>query len=165
MENFEAAVKPIHIVFIIQLPKIAGGCQHFVGFQGGKWQSVHIDELLESNEQLPHIEQLVNRSVSDLFQSANLSRSDDIEDMDVDQNLDDSEERGVETPEVKEVCNVCRVQIINVFDAKQTENTCTYAQQPLAILTKNATNIKYLTIYISFVLYFIYIMILLLHLY
>ena len=71
-------MKPIHIIFIIQLPKIAGGCQHFVGFQGGKWQSVHIDELLESNEQLPHIEQLVNRAVSDLFQSAIPERSDDI---------------------------------------------------------------------------------------
>ena len=118
MENLDEAVKPIHIVFIIQLPKIAGGCQHFVGFQGGKWQSVHIDELLESNEQLPLIEQLVNRSVSDLFQSANPSRSVDIEDMDVDQNLDGSEERGVETPEVKEACDVCRVQIINVLAFK-----------------------------------------------
>ena len=120
VENLDEAVKPIHIVFIIQLPKIAGGCQHFVGFQGGKWQSVHIDELLESNEQLPHIEQLVNRSVSDLFQSANPSRSDDIEDMDVDQNLDGSEEQHLESPEVKEACDVCRVQIINVLAFKKT---------------------------------------------
>ena len=100
MENFDRSVKPIHIVFIIQLPKIAGGCQHFVGFQGGKWESVHIDELLESNEQLPHIEQLVNRSVSDLFQSTNPARPDDIEYMDVDQNLDGSEEVVVENLEV-----------------------------------------------------------------
>ena len=108
MENFNVAVKCIHIIFIIQLPKIAGGCQHFVGFQGGKWQSVHIDEVLESNEQLPHIEQLVNRSVSDLFQS----------DMDVDQNLDGSEERGVETTEVKEACNACSAQIRNDLASK-----------------------------------------------
>ena len=101
MENLDEAMKPIHIVFIIQLPKIAGGCQHFVGFQGGKWQSVHIDELLESNEQLPQIEQLVSRSVSDLFQSVNPARSDDVEDMDVDENLNGSEERGVGTPKVK----------------------------------------------------------------
>ena len=118
MENLDEAVKPIHIVFIIQLPKIAGGCQHFVGFQGGKWQSVHIDELLESNEQLPHIEQLVNRSVSDLFQSANPLTSDYIEDMDVDQNLDGSEEQHLETPEVKEACDVCRVQIIMCWRSK-----------------------------------------------
>ena len=106
MENFDKPAKPIHIVFIIQLPKIAGGCQHFVGFQGGKWQSVHIDELLESNEQLPQIEQLVNRSVSDLFQSVDSTRADDNEDMDVDENQDvslpsDSEELPMDGIEVK----------------------------------------------------------------
>ena len=138
MENLDEAVKPIHIVFIIQLPKIAGGCQHFVGFQGGKWQSVHIDELLESNEQLPHIEQLVNRSVSDLFQSANPSRSVDIKDMDVDENLDGSEERGVETPKVKEECNVCSVQIINVLASKNKLEMHACVQQPLALQIKNA---------------------------
>ncbi len=101
-------MKPIHIIFIIQLPKIAGGCQHFVGFQGGKWQSVHIDELLESNEQLPHIEQLVNRAVSDLFQSAIPERGDGIEDMDVDESNDarspsGSEELRAENLEVKRI--------------------------------------------------------------
>ena len=80
-------MKSIHVIFIIQLPKIAGGCQHFVGFQGGKWQSVHIDELLESNEQLPEIEQLVNRSVSDLFLPRNPSRVEHVDDMDVDLNF------------------------------------------------------------------------------
>ena len=102
-------MKPIHIIFIIQLPKIAGGCQHFVGFQGGKWQSVHIDELLESNEQLSQIEQLVNRSVSDLFQPAYPARGDDIDDMDVD--LDPSlpsgsQELRVENTKVKEECSI-----------------------------------------------------------
>ena len=87
-------MKHIHIIFIIQLPKIAGGCQHFVGFQGGKWQSVHIDELLESNEQFPQIEQLANRSVSDLFRSAIPERSNDIEDMDVDESNDASSPSG-----------------------------------------------------------------------
>ena len=106
IESFKA-VKPIHIIFIIQLPKIAGGCQHFVGFQGGKWQSVHIDELLESSEQLPHIEQLVNRSVSDLFRPANTSVDDEeIEESDVDERLDaslpsSSQKPPVESMEVK----------------------------------------------------------------
>ena len=105
LEDIDDHVKPIHIIFIIQLPKIAGGCQHFVGFQGGKWQSVHIDELLESNEQLPQIEQLVNRSVSDLFQPADPARGDVIEDMDVDLDasiLSGSQELHVENREVKE---------------------------------------------------------------
>ena len=116
-------MKPIHIIFIIQLPKIAGGCQHFVGFQGGKWQSVHIDELLESSEQLPQIEQLVNRSVSDLFHPAYPARGDDIENMNVnheDMNVDHedmdvdidagisngSQELRIENTQVKEKCNI-----------------------------------------------------------
>ena len=82
-DTIQTSVKPIHIIFIIQLPKIAGGCQHFVGFQGGKWQAAHIDELLESNEQLPQIEQLINRSVSDLFEPANSDRGGDMQAMEV----------------------------------------------------------------------------------
>ena len=67
LEMFTEYTNPIHIIFIIQLPKISGGCHHFVEFQGGKWQCVHIDELLETNEQLPQLEELVNHSISDLF--------------------------------------------------------------------------------------------------
>ena len=79
LEDASEPVEPVHIVFLIQLPKIAGGCQKFVGFQGGKWRSVHIDELSESSEQLPRIDQLVNRSISDLFmqESAAVSEADD----------------------------------------------------------------------------------------
>lgn len=33
-----------HVVFIIQLPRVAGGTP-FTSFQGGQWTSVHIDEL------------------------------------------------------------------------------------------------------------------------
>ncbi len=113
-------MKPIHIIFIIQLPKIAGGCQHFVGFQGGKWQSVHIDELLESNEQLPHIEQLVNRAVSDLFQSAIPERGDDIEDMDVDESNDasspsGSEELHAQNLEVKNTEYIDLIQLVESY--------------------------------------------------
>ena len=99
LEDFRAleeSVKPVHVIFVIQLPKIAGGCQHFVGFQGGMWQSVHIDELLESNEQLPQIEQLVNRSVSDLFQTTDFARRGNIEEMDVDRRCDDIQEMDVD---------------------------------------------------------------------
>lgn len=33
-----------HVVFIIQLPRVAGGTS-FASFQGGSWISTHIDEL------------------------------------------------------------------------------------------------------------------------
>ena len=105
MKNLGKPVEPIHIVFVIQLPKIAGGCQHFVGFQGGKWQSVHIDELLESNEYHPQIEQLVNRSVSDLFRPEITLKDNNSEDMNVDESQDASSAIGVEqfSPENPEV--------------------------------------------------------------
>ena len=94
VESFDKPVKPIHVVFIIQLPKIAGGCQNFVGFQGGKWHSVHIDELLESNEEVPQIKQLLNRSVSDLFQPSHPAKCGDNEAMVVDEDPDASLQYG-----------------------------------------------------------------------
>ena len=104
-------MKPIHIIFIIQLPKIAGGCQHFVGFQGGKWQAAHIDELLESSEQFPQIEQLTNRSVSDLFQPENLKGGDDMEVEDMEVDPDDSSEPHVEILEVIQVWQIICVLV------------------------------------------------------
>ena len=112
IEDIPTPVKPIHIIFIIQLPKIAGGCQHFVGFQGGKWQSAHIDELLESNEQLPQIEQLMNRSASDLFEPENVERGDNMQAMEIDQIPDGIQDIDVDADldpraenfEVKKMC-------------------------------------------------------------
>ena len=34
-----------HVVFIVQLPRVAGGTT-FTSFQGGLWTSIHIDELM-----------------------------------------------------------------------------------------------------------------------
>ncbi len=61
-----------HIVFIIQLPRVAGGC--FVGFQGGKWLSVHIDDLRPQKDKVS-ILTLKNKSVSSLFEEAILADS------------------------------------------------------------------------------------------
>ena len=83
LEDVSEPVEPVHIVFLIQLPKIAGGCQKFVGFQGGKWRTVHIDELSESSEQLPRIDQLVNRSISELFKPVNSAVSEEDDGMEV----------------------------------------------------------------------------------
>ena len=65
---------------------------------------MHIDELLESSEQLPHIEQLVNRSVSDLFRPANTSVGDeDIEEIDVDESHDASLPSSSQKPPVESI--------------------------------------------------------------
>ncbi|XP_006816196.2 E3 ubiquitin-protein ligase rnf213-alpha-like [Saccoglossus kowalevskii] len=55
-----------HVVFIIQLPRIVGGC--FAGFQGGKWNSIHIDELRPAEARLPEITDFENHSISKMFQ-------------------------------------------------------------------------------------------------
>ena len=60
----------VHIVMIVQLPRLVGGCQTFAGFQGGKWISVHIDELRPPVGQIPAIEFMVDRSISELFDVA-----------------------------------------------------------------------------------------------
>ena len=62
-----SSLEAVHIVLIIQLPRIAGGCRNFVGFQGGKWISSHIDELRPPGRHTPSIEQLIDRPISGLF--------------------------------------------------------------------------------------------------
>ncbi|PFX29705.1 E3 ubiquitin-protein ligase RNF213 [Stylophora pistillata] len=70
----------VHIVLVIQLPRLVGGCPTFAGFQGGRWKSVHIDELRPPTGQIPAIQFMVDRSVSDLFDVApTVTRADDME--------------------------------------------------------------------------------------
>lgn len=59
-----------HILMIVQLSRVAGGCSDFVGVQGDDWHSVHIDELCPPGEEMPPIEALKGRSVSTIFESA-----------------------------------------------------------------------------------------------
>ena len=59
-----------HVVMIIQLPRVVGGCEAFAGFQGGRWLSVHIDELRPPTGHIPAIQFMVDRSMSELFDVA-----------------------------------------------------------------------------------------------
>lgn len=56
-----------HILVIIQLPMEAR-LSSFVGFQGGHWTSVHIDELLSDNDLhgMP-IDEMIPHSISEIF--------------------------------------------------------------------------------------------------
>lgn len=54
-----------HVLLIIQLPKVIGGC--FVGFQGGKWLSYHIDNLHPDSTFMSLLPQMKDKSVSSLF--------------------------------------------------------------------------------------------------
>lgn len=77
-------IEAVHIVLIIQLPRMVGGCRNFVGFQGGKWMSTHIDELRPPDRHTPSIEQLIDRPISELFRSGS---DDQVEEDDLTQAL------------------------------------------------------------------------------
>ena len=59
-----------HVLMIVQLPRVAGGYREFVGVQGEEWLSVHIDELCPPSEEIPPIEALLDRSISEIFEGA-----------------------------------------------------------------------------------------------
>ena len=66
-----------HLVFVIQLPRVSSSS--FVGFQGGGWDEVHIDELRLANGVLtPSITALAGRKISSLLGSRAESESRDI---------------------------------------------------------------------------------------
>ena len=73
-----SSLEAVHIVLITQLPRIPGGCRNFVGFQGGKWISVHIDELRPPGKNTPSIEQLIDRPISELFNGDRIEEDNDI---------------------------------------------------------------------------------------
>ncbi|KAK3585575.1 hypothetical protein CHS0354_036762 [Potamilus streckersoni] len=66
MKNRRTA--PCHVIFIIQLPRIAGGC--FTGFQCGLWHSAHIDDLRAQDEEMPSIMEMLGMSVGTLMERA-----------------------------------------------------------------------------------------------
>ena len=58
----------VHVIFIIQLPRKAGGT-NFVGFQGGDWLSVHLDDLRPLKENELSFQNAIQCSISEIFNS------------------------------------------------------------------------------------------------
>ena len=63
-----------HVLFIVHLPRGGGGggdgdsrLGSFVGFQGGKWLSAHIDDLRAPREEALSLDDALHKSISDLF--------------------------------------------------------------------------------------------------
>ena len=56
----------VHVVFIVQLPRKAGGT-NFVGFQGGDWLSVHLDDLRPLKENELSFQTAIQCSISEIF--------------------------------------------------------------------------------------------------
>ncbi|XP_034002602.1 E3 ubiquitin-protein ligase rnf213-alpha-like isoform X2 [Trematomus bernacchii] len=55
------------VYFVTKLPRIEGGTS-YVGFQGGPWRSVHIDDLRRSKEFASDVHSLKNLRISELFE-------------------------------------------------------------------------------------------------
>ncbi|XP_034559632.1 E3 ubiquitin-protein ligase rnf213-alpha-like isoform X2 [Notolabrus celidotus] len=76
--------KPL-VYFVTKLPRIEGGTS-YVGFQGGPWRSVHIDDLRRSNEFATDVYFLKNLCISEIFEDP--PEAMETEDADVPQNDD-----------------------------------------------------------------------------
>ena len=57
-----------HVVFLIQLPRIAGGTS-FASFQGGHWISTHIDDLHSSQNLSSAIQAALHDTPGEFFAS------------------------------------------------------------------------------------------------
>ncbi|XP_064641334.1 E3 ubiquitin-protein ligase rnf213-alpha-like isoform X1 [Lineus longissimus] len=57
-----------HFVFIVQMPRVVAGS--FVGFQGGKWHSVHLDDLRPPAGTQPSVINMKQQSISSLIHDA-----------------------------------------------------------------------------------------------
>ncbi|XP_055725706.1 E3 ubiquitin-protein ligase rnf213-alpha-like [Salvelinus fontinalis] len=57
----------VFVYFVTKLPRIEGGTS-YVGFHGGPWKSVHIDDLRRSKEFVSDVQSLRNLPISQLFE-------------------------------------------------------------------------------------------------
>ncbi|XP_043084874.1 E3 ubiquitin-protein ligase rnf213-alpha-like isoform X2 [Puntigrus tetrazona] len=79
----------IFVYFITKLPKMDGGTS-YVGFHGGPWMSVHIDDLRTSNDIISDIKALQCLTISQLFEDKE-EKTDEPEAMEVeDMELEDN---------------------------------------------------------------------------
>ncbi|KAF7667968.1 hypothetical protein LDENG_00038400 [Lucifuga dentata] len=65
----ESTGSKVSVYFITRLPRMEGGTS-YVGFHGGPWRSVHIDDLRKSKDIVSDIKALQNMTISQLFEKA-----------------------------------------------------------------------------------------------
>ncbi|XP_063784592.1 E3 ubiquitin-protein ligase RNF213 isoform X2 [Pseudophryne corroboree] len=58
----------VFVYFITKLPRVQGGTS-YVGFRGGLWKSVHIDDLRKSKDMVTDVTGFQNLTISQLFHS------------------------------------------------------------------------------------------------
>lgn len=107
----------VHIVLIVQLPRLVGGCPTFAGFQGGRWLSIHIDELRPPTGQIPAIQFMVDRSVSELFDVAPSTTQ--VDEMEVEEEQEQEEVTDIDMETTADVSprdsNLDKVDIVSLL--------------------------------------------------
>ncbi|XP_063075937.1 E3 ubiquitin-protein ligase rnf213-alpha [Engraulis encrasicolus] len=102
----------VFVYFITKLPRIEGGTS-YVGFHGGPWTSVHIDDLRRSRDMAADIKALRNITISQLFeekqpeqqqqQQQEQQREDTAEAMEVEDMYSETNQEPMEQEEATEV--------------------------------------------------------------
>ncbi|XP_077939881.1 E3 ubiquitin-protein ligase rnf213-alpha isoform X1 [Gasterosteus aculeatus] len=84
----------VFVYFITRLPRVEGGTS-YVGFHGGPWRSVHIDDLRRSKDIVSDIKALQNMTISQMFET----KKDEPEAMELDDMYTENEQEEAESKE------------------------------------------------------------------
>ncbi|XP_022072402.1 E3 ubiquitin-protein ligase rnf213-alpha [Acanthochromis polyacanthus] len=66
--NQDSTKNKVFVYFITRLPRMEGGTS-YIGFHGGPWSSVHIDDLRRSKDIVSDIKTLQNMTISQMFET------------------------------------------------------------------------------------------------
>uniref|UniRef100_A0A665VK89 Uncharacterized protein n=1 Tax=Echeneis naucrates TaxID=173247 RepID=A0A665VK89_ECHNA len=87
----ETTGSKVFVYFITRLPRMEGGTL-YVGFHGGPWRSVHIDDLRQSKDIVSDIKALQNMTISQMFEAmTNQSEPMEVDDMDTENEQEESQ--------------------------------------------------------------------------
>ncbi|XP_013865501.1 E3 ubiquitin-protein ligase RNF213 [Austrofundulus limnaeus] len=84
----------VFVYFITRLPRVEGGTS-YIGFHGGPWRSVHIDDLRRSKDIVSDIKTLQNMTISQMFETkAPLPEAMEVDDLYTETEEEKAEESG-----------------------------------------------------------------------
>uniref|UniRef100_A0A8C3UM49 RING-type E3 ubiquitin transferase n=1 Tax=Catharus ustulatus TaxID=91951 RepID=A0A8C3UM49_CATUS len=115
INKLELGEVSVFVYFIMKLSRVEGGTS-YVGFQGGLWQSVHIDDLRRSKDMTCDLTALQSLTISQMF-----SEDPEEEEMEVETAVP-----GAEHHEVSSECIVClsAVTVGEILDTTVLLRTC-----------------------------------------
>ncbi|KAK5884967.1 hypothetical protein CesoFtcFv8_018727 [Champsocephalus esox] len=95
----ESSGSRVFVYFITRLPRMEGGTS-YIGFHGGPWRSVHIDDLRRSKDIVSDIKALQNMTISQMFETK-MSQPEamEVDDMYTENEHEEAEENAEENAE------------------------------------------------------------------